>query len=330
MTDQEAAEMAWAITQAQSGLTALDDPESPEALLHLLRTLYDLGRRDLPLGRLFEGHIDALQIITRYAAAGIAKEMQAAARNGATFGVWNAGLSGEPLRIADGRLCGGKSYASGAGVLSHALVTVDRDAGPQLLLLNLDRVRPEIDRSWWDVVGMSRSQTHIVRWQDAVFDADAFIGQPGDYTREPWFSGGALRFVALHAGGVAALFDHVRDHLIATDRAGDPHQTARLAELFALADLTASAVAKTAATWFDEADAVRLPRVAATRLQVADMAQRASVLAQDAVGLQGLFHAHPLSSALTDLMVYLRQPAPDAQRARVGKAAADGLLRPQL
>jgi hypothetical protein len=43
-----------------------------------------------------------------------------------------------------------------------------------------------------------------------------------------------------------------------------------------------------------------------------------------------MFVAHPLSAAMTDLMVYLRQPAPDAQRMRVGKAVVDAVLVPGL
>lgn len=330
MSGTPARAMSAAITQAQAELASFADPSDATALQQLLRMLYALGRRDLPLGRLFEGHVDALQIIARYAAPDLADAAVAAARQGATFGVWNAGLPGEPLRLAEDALFGGKSYASGAGILSHVLVTADTDAGPQLLLLDLARVPPRIDAEWWEVIGMARSQTHIVRWDGAPVDAAARIGAPQDYIREPWFSGGALRFVAVHAGGVAALFDQVRDHLNATGRAADPHQRARLADLFGLADLAASAVRVTATAWFAEPDATRLPRVAAARLQVADLAQRAILLAQEAVGLQGLFHAHPLSATLTDLMVYLRQPAPDAQRAKVGAAAAAGDLGPKL
>lgn len=54
--------------------------------------------------------------------------------------------------------------------------------------------------------------------------------------------------------------------------------------------------------------------------------ERALAVAQDAVELQGLFLAHPLSARLADLMVYLRQPAPDAQRLKVARAVADGDL----
>ena len=207
-----------AISRLQGTLASLDDPADTEALLQLLGALYDAGRRDLPLGRLFEGHVDALQIIRRYGGPHIAEDAHCRARRGATFGVWNADLPGEPLTLDHGRLNGGKSFASGAGLLTHALVTADTAGGRQLLLIDLNDACPGIDRDWWDVVGMARSLTHIVRWEDAPLASAALIGAPGDYAREPWFSGGALRFVAVHAGGIAAILDHARAHLMATGR----------------------------------------------------------------------------------------------------------------
>lgn len=296
----------------------------------LLRCLYAVGRRDLPLGRLFEGHVDAQQIVGRYAGANRRAAVAGLVDGGAALGVWNADLAGEGLRLEDGRLHGGKAFASGAGILSHALVTADVAGGRQLVLVDLAAAAPAIDCSWWQMVGMQRSETHLVRWDDAAIDPSWLIGAPDDYQREPWFSGGALRFVAVHAGGVAGLCDRVRDHLAATGRAGDPHQAGRLAELFACADLAAAAVRHASACWVAEPDPVRLARVAAARVQVAALADRAIAVAQRAVGLQGMFQAHPLAAALTDLMVYLRQPAPDAQRMRVGQAVADGLLEPGL
>ncbi|MBB3350033.1 hypothetical protein FHY02_004525, partial [Sphingomonas sp. BK069] len=47
-------------------LPGLADPADADTLLRLLRLLYDVGRADLPLGRLLEGHVDASQIIHRY------------------------------------------------------------------------------------------------------------------------------------------------------------------------------------------------------------------------------------------------------------------------
>lgn len=306
------------------------DPRDAAEMLALLRLLHGVGRRDLPLGRLFEGHVDALQIALRLASSEQARGLQAAVAAGAALGVWNAALSGEPLVLAEGKLTGGKSFASGAGVLSHAFVTADTPHGAQLLLLDLDRTAPAVDRSWWRTIGMQRSETHIVRWRDALVAADDLIGAPGDYGREPWFSGGAIRFAAVQAGGVAALFDHARDHLVATGRAADPHQSGRLAALYAVAQGAADAVRRVAETWYDEEDTTRLARVAAARVAVAEAGERALILAEQAVGLQGMFVTHPLAATLADLGVYLRQPAPDAQRMRVGAAAAAGLLVPGL
>lgn len=325
-----AAGLSRAIAEAGWVATPAGDPATADDYLGLLRHLYAAGRRDLPIGRLLEGHVDAVQIVLRYGTADQTAQLRARLACGATAGVWNAGLPGEPLTLAQGRLNGGKSYASGAGVLTQALVTADTDRGPQLLLLDLAQVPPAIDRDWWRTVGMQRSETHRVRWSDAPVAAEAVIGEPGSYAREPFFSGGALRFVAVHAGGIAGLLDATRDHLVAAGRADDPFQAARLAELFALAHGAAATVRQAAERWFEESDPARLARVASARLSVASIGERAIAVAQDAVGLQGLFLSHPLAARVTDLMVYLRQPAPDAQRLRVGQAVAERVLSPGL
>ncbi|MEH3039116.1 MAG: acyl-CoA dehydrogenase [Sphingomonas paucimobilis] len=310
-------------------LQVAGDPRDAASLLELLRLLYRVGREDLPLGRLFEGHVDAVQIVTRYGTAAQRRALAEAIGNGATLGVWNADLAGEPLRLTNGVLSGGKSFASGAGILTHALVTVDVAEGRQLLLLDLTTTAPTIDRGFWRVAGMQRSETHVVRWLDAQVGPDALIGAPGDYIREPWFSGGALRFVAVQAGGIARLLDEVRDHLAATGRAADPHQAGRLARLFGLAEASAAAVRRAADGWFAD-EAARLPLVAAARSATYAAGGEALLIGQEAVGVSSLFLDHPLAATITDLSMYLRQPGPDAQRMQVGNAVASGVLRPAL
>lgn len=317
--------MRSAIAQRSALLPGLGDPVGPDAMMQLLRLLYQTGRVDLPLGRLYEGHVDAVQIMLRYGTPHQRERATAIVSGGGAFGVWNADLAGEPLRLTENRLSGGKSFASGAGLLSHALVTVDADGGQQLILLDLARTPPAIDRTFWHVVGMQRSETHIVRWAEANVAANDLIGAPGDYVREPWFSGGALRFVAVQAGGIAALLDHTTAHLIATGRANDAHQKGRLAALYELAETAAGAIRTAAAGWFDD-DAARLPLVAAARAAVYRAGGQAIELAEQAVGVQSLFVGHPLAATITDLSVYLRQPSPDAQRMQVGAAVAAGTL----
>ncbi|GGB40133.1 acyl-CoA dehydrogenase [Sphingomonas metalli] len=314
-----------AIAARSTLLPGLGDPVDRDALLQLLRLLFETGRADLPLGRLFEGHVDAVQIVLRYGTAAQRERVAAAVADGAAFGVWNADLAGEPLGLTGMRLTGGKSFASGAGLLSHALIGIDGVGGRQLLLLDLARTPPSIDRAFWRVTGMQRSETHVVRWRDAPVAEDDLIGAPGDYVREPWFSGGALRFAAVQAGGIAALLDHSAAHLVAAGRAGDPHQAGRLAALYGLAEAAAGAIRTAAAGWFGD-EAARLPLVAAARAAVYAAGGPAIELAEQAVGVQSLFAAHPLAATIADLSMYLRQPAPDAQRMHVGAAVASGLL----
>lgn len=319
-----------AVAALTAELPALGDPADADGRLALLRTLHAVGRRDLPLGRLFEGHVDALQIVSRYGTAEQRAGVQAAARGGAVFGVWNADRADAPVSFAGGRLSGGKAFASGAGILSHALVPVDVAGGRQLLLVDLAETPPQVDRGWWRVTGMQRSETHRVLWADAPLGEGASIGAPGDYVREPFFTGGALRFAAVQAGGVAALVDATRDHLAAQGRAGDPHQAARLADLYLAAQSAADAVARAARCWRADDVAATLAHVAAARVAVYRAGEAALTLAQAAVGVQAMFVDHPLAERLGDLAVYLRQPGPDAQVMRAGAGVAAGLLTPTL
>lgn len=318
-----------AVTAPARALPSLADPASPEALLDLLRVLYAAGRRDLPLGRVLEGHVDALQIVTRYGTPAQGQAAVTKARAG-LFGVWNADRPGAPTVFDGERLSGGKAFASGAGLVTDALISVDADGGRQLLLVDLAAAPPAVDRSWWRVTGMQRSETHRVSWDGQQQPAEALIGAPGDYGREPWFSGGAVRFAAVQAGGIAGVVDGVRDHLVAAGRSDDPFQRARLAALHGHAQAAAGAVREAALGWSTTDVAGTVARVAAARVAVYAAGEAALTLAAAAVGVQAMFVDHPLSAMLSDLTVYLRQPAPDAQTLLAGKAVSDGTLAAAL
>jgi hypothetical protein len=318
------------IVEAAGEAVAIGNPASPEAMLALLRRLYAIGRADLPLGRLVEGHVDALQIVARYGTAAQAALAGEAARAGRLFGVWNADRPAAPAVLDGEHLSGGKAFASGAGLVTDALISVDVAGGRQLLLVDLDHAPPTIDLDWWRVTGMQRSATHVATWAGQPLAAAARIGAPGDYVREPWFSGGAIRFAAVQAGGIAALVDGARDHLVAVGRSEDPLQRARLADLYGAAQAAADAVRRAGLGWSAANIDGTLARVAAARVAVVQAGEEALRLCAAAVGLQAMFVDHPLAEAMRDLDVYLRQPAPDAQRLVAGRAVADGVLVPAL
>lgn len=301
----------------------------------LLDVLAQIGRGSLPLGRLYEGHVNALLLILRYADPSVRDRLAADARAGHLFGVWNTQPEPGGLVLDGSTLAGCKSFASGAGWVTRPLVTARLpDGRQQMLVVDLDPGE-RADLSAWRVHGMRASATGTLDFTGLRAGPEAFVGQPDDYFRQPFFSAGAWRFVAVQLGGIEAVFDAARAHLRTTGRGGDPHQLARIGEA-AIAVETARLFVERAADLAGDASAnpdqvvayVNLARLAVERagLDVLERAQRS-------VGLAGFLQAHPLERLSRDLATYLRQPGPD--RALTSAAAhvladpgpADGLWR---
>ena len=312
---------------AAARLGVVGDPQDANGMLELLAFLFDTGRSNLALGRLIEGHVDAMQIITRYGNHAQRSALQEN-KNHNLYGVWNAGDYSGPLILQDGKLSGGKLFASGFGILTHALVTANcaDEPAPQLVLLPLDHIRTECEDGWWDVTGMQQSSSHRVSWDAATIPLNWHVGAPGDYETQPWFSAGALRFVAVQVGGIAAVADTVITHLNTLGRSDDPHQQARLGTLHGLLQSCRDSVRAAAHAAFAETEEAFRARIASLRCFVSDSAERAIILAERCVGVQSGFRSCPVSRSISDLRVYIRQPGPDAQRVLAGKAYASGLL----
>ena len=84
-----------------------------------LRLLTLLGWGNLAVGRVYEGHVNALQLITLFGTAEQRDRAAADARAGKLFAVWNTeradGVHLEPRADGGVRLRGAKLYTSGAG-----------------------------------------------------------------------------------------------------------------------------------------------------------------------------------------------------------------------
>ncbi len=121
------------------------------------------------LGRLVEGHLDAIAILA---------ELETPAPPDARLGVWAAepGTFVSARRTPSGWLLEGvKPYASGANELTHALITA-RDGDDRLLFLvpaSAWTVRP----GTWQAVGMAGSDSPTVDVA-ATLDAAALVGVP--------------------------------------------------------------------------------------------------------------------------------------------------------
>ncbi|WP_298913153.1 hypothetical protein [uncultured Algimonas sp.] len=295
--------------------------DDPASVARTIRRMIAAGRKDAALGRLFEGHVNALQLVRLYGSEDQRGWAETAQRRGHRAGVWNNDHRGNPLREDEGRLRGAKSFASGAGLLTHALVTTRADSPDhvRMWLVELDEATSRTDRSWWQPVGMQRSETHIVSWDGARPARAGPVGGPGLYQRQPHFSGGGLRFAAVQAGAVAGLHDRLVAALTERERAGHPVQRRRIAESFSEAQTAIDAVMM-AAHAYEPSDPDLLPRVDAARHRVLECAERQIMRVQRAVGLSGLMHPHPLATHLSDLAVYIRQPNPDGSLDAVAEA----------
>lgn len=288
----------------------------------LAEVLRLVGYGSLALGRLYEGHVNALQLIGRYGAAGQRARLFADANAGHLFGVWNTEPAGAGLALAaDGdalSLSGAKSFASGAGFVTRALVTAGcpRGGGTLMLVVPLEP-GCRADLSAWRAQGMRASATGTLDFGGITLSAADIVGGPDDYFRQPAFSGGAWRFLAVQLGGIEAVFDAWRAHLVRLGRGADPHQLARLGEGAIAVEGARHWVARAAALASGGTTGTTLsaPRVVAfvnlARLAVEKAGLDVLQLAQRSVGLPGFLRGHPLERLSRDLATYLRQPGPD-------------------
>ncbi len=152
------------------------------------------------------------------------------------------------------------------------------------------------------------------------------IGQPGDYYRQPTFSGGALRFLAAQLGGADAVLASARETLQRLGRHHDDVQSLRFAEVAARLEGAWQTVQRAQrlldgdeVTSGEDALEGPLAYVSLARMLTEDACLLACEAAERAVGARGLLPLWPTERLLRDLRLYLRQPAPDAARLDLGR-----------
>ncbi len=304
--------------------------------LVVLRLLALIGGADLVLGRLYEGHVNALMLIFAYGTGAQLQDAAEDAHAGRLFGVWNTG-SPELLRLGEisaGRytLHGNKTFASGAAFVQRPIVTAQLgDRGWQMVLPRMES--PEVagnivlDRSFWQPLGMEGSESFAIDFSGATLEDRDLIGVPGDYYRDPLFRGGAIRFAAAQAGAILRLHSLFAEWLKNAHRENDPYQIARLGEIA----LTAQA----ATLWIERAAAVAekslWPETSKLdteqmvnganmiRLAIERLATTTMQLVTAGIGAHGLLQVNRFERILRNLNMYLRQPSPDRILADVGR-----------
>lgn len=292
-----------------------------DALLDVLRAI---GGADLSLGRVYEGHVNAVQLIATYGDTEQRQTLDADVEAGRTFGVWNTepvpGLAIQQADETRWTLDGAKSFATGAGHLDRILVTArDEACGKQLVLVPIAGETARADNAGWRVRGMRGTCSGGFDFSGMAVGREGLIGSPNDYEREPRFSAGAWRFTAVQLGAVEALVRHLRDHLVSTGKADDPIQRARFAACLTdtrSAGLWVRRAAHLAETQAPEA----IPFVLMTRGVVEEAGLKTMEAAARSVGTASFFAKSRIDRITRDLGLYLRQPVPDQARDRAAAA----------
>ena len=300
----------------------------PTSELATWSTLAALGREDLAVGRLVEGHLDALRIL---------READREPVPGAIYGVWASASGGTGLtatRSGDGWSVDGiMRYCSGAWFIDRALVVVSAEDGKRLVDVEVRSAQtaagPLSRRDdTWPAVGMDVTRSVDVAVQGLAVRAADLVGGPGFYLDRPGFTAGGVGVAAVWLGGAAGVLDALVRGL--AGGAASAHQRAHLG---AMAARIAAADALTAelADRLDHpkhrdhaalageagqrlsADDARAARTA-VELAVEDVLRRAPRVS----GPTPLCRDAEFAHRLADLEVYVRQHHAEADYEQLG------------
>ena len=278
-----------------------------------------LGRSDLVLARLAEGHLDALAILA---------ELSGPDPAGGAWGVWAANPPSAVVRAETSGsgwlLSGDKPWCSGAGSCTHALVTARADDGYRLFAVELDPATARPVDGTWPAFGMSGSDSRTMRFAAAPATA---VGAPDAYLDRPGFWWGSVGVAAVWHGGATG----VADALVAAHERRPLHEHA-LAHLGAVdAALTASgAVLADAARRIDRRPDLTGPPAEALARRARAVVEHAATEVVDRVGRA--LGAAPLaldaqhSRRVADLTVYLRQSHAEKDLAALAEVVLAGGL----
>nr|WP_245782208.1 acyl-CoA dehydrogenase family protein [Actinokineospora terrae] len=262
-----------------------------------------LGRTDLALARVAEGHVDAVAILAE-AGRGVAP--------GALYGVWASRSGGASVRLVDGRVSGTMRYCSGAGGIDRALVV----AGDSLVEVDLADPAVVPDRASWQAIGMDASASADVRFEGV---AGTVVGSPGWYASRAGFLVGGGGVAAVWLGGAAGVLDDVLDLL--AEREPDEHQLAHVGALHAAVEGAAGYLERVAHS-IDDGD-VRPVQLATCRT----VAERAAWETLDrvprVVGPTPLSRDRVFAQRLVDLQLYVRQHHAERDLAALGRAVLE-------
>lgn len=298
------------------GLDQLPLPGRGATLLRW-QALCAVAEHDLSLAKLYEGHTDALAVMAEVAPG-------ANAVPGATWGMWSAEAPhGRTVLETAGpegvRLNGAKCWCSGAGHVSHGLLTAwwPDGRGPQLVRVAMDQPGVSASHAHWHAVGMAASASIDIVFKGAVGER---VGDAGAYLQRPGFWQGGAGIAACWHGGAVALAGALHRSLAQVPPSS--RNAFRLAALgkVAVALQSTAALLRETAHWIDEhptADAsamalrVRLAAEASARLVLDEVGR--------SLGATPFCRDAAFAQMAADLPVFVRQSHAERDSAALGE-----------
>lgn len=298
----------------------------------LLELLFEIGKGDLSVGRIYEGHINALLLIDKFGTLKQKEKYFNYASQGKLFGVWNTEQAEDHLKVVkkEGNLIlkGAKIFCSGALDIHYPIITASTPKGPQMILFSTEN-ETSLKKDWslWNPCGMRASVSCRIDFSETSISQEQYLGKSGDFYQEPYFSWGAVRFSAIQMGGAQKIVDIVLKELKIRQRTSDPYQKMRLGKMAILM--------QSAKLWILEADKIEQNKSNLyssdhrknfgnmMRSVSLDICEEIMSLAEKSIGLPGTMKGHPLEKRIRDLRVYLKQAGPDHALAQVGSYMAD-------
>ncbi|WP_289240854.1 acyl-CoA dehydrogenase family protein [Delftia sp.] len=286
------------------------------------RALAEVAAHSLSLAKLYEGHTDALAILS---------ELQAdLATEGLRWAVWCAEPPGERVQATPTaphaaahagmavQLSGYKPWCSGARAVDRALVSGWLADGRRCLIaVTMDQPGIRRDDSHWQAVGMAASASADVHFDGAT---GVLVGAPGQYLSRPGFHHGGAGVAACWHGAAARIASHLQQ---AVGQGEDPHRQAHLGALdvalAGAAGLLRDAAARIDATPSDPC----LLAVSRARLAVEAAAEEVLRRVPRAIGPGPLCKNRGLAQLMADLPVFIRQSHAERDQAALGRLLAD-------
>jgi alkylation response protein AidB-like acyl-CoA dehydrogenase len=304
----------------------------------LLLLLKQIGRGNLAVGRIYEGHVNALQIVQTF---GTPEQIEIYAQDARDrdkiFGVWNAeaedGVRFESIGGGRVRLQGAKTFCSGAGFVDRPFVNGRLPDGRwQMSIVPTDEAATVSNPAWWQPAGMRATASYKIDFSGVELDPIALIGQPDDYIRQPWLSAGVIRFAAVQLGAAEALFDLTCQYLRDASYTNHPSQQERIAQMaiaLETGDLWLRGAADRVAAYAPEFGGnpnqthLETDRLLAycnmMRTVIEQICMDMMRWCERSIGTRGLLPPHPMERVIRDLTLYLRQPAYDAAVTSIGQ-----------